>query len=51
LMRRVREAVLEDRYPEFLRGYFAKMYGGEKERYPGWAVEALRGVGVDVLQG
>jgi tRNA-guanine family transglycosylase len=51
LMRRVREAVLEDRYPEFLRGYFAKMYGGEKEKYPGWAVEALRGVGVDVLEG
>jgi tRNA-guanine family transglycosylase len=51
LMRRVREAVLEDRYPEFLRGYFAKMYNGEKEKYPGWAVEALRGVGVDVLDG
>lgn len=51
LMRRVREAILEDGYPEFLRGYFGKMYGGEKGRYPGWAVEALRGVGVDLISG
>ena len=49
LMRRVREAILEEGYPEFLRGYFGKMYGGEKGRYPGWAVEALRGVGVDLM--
>ena len=51
LMRRVREAILDDGYPEFLKGYFGKMYGGEKEKYPGWAVEALRGVGVDLMSG
>lgn len=50
LMRRVREAVLEDRFPAFLRGYFGKMYGGDKEKFPAWAVEALRGVGVDLLE-
>jgi len=32
-----------------LKGYFGKMYAGEKERYPSWAVEALQGVGVDLL--
>lgn len=49
LMGRVREAVLRDEFPRFLRGYFGEMYGGVKERYPAWAVEALRGVGVDLM--
>jgi hypothetical protein len=50
LMRRAREAILADEYPAFLRGYFNKMYAGEKERFPKWAVEALAGVGVDLLR-
>lgn len=50
LMRQVREAVLEDRFPAFLKGYFGQMYGGEKDRFPTWAVEALRGVGVDLME-
>lgn len=49
LMKGVREAVLEDRFPRFLRRYFGEMYGGDKSRYPEWAVEALRGVGVDLM--
>ncbi|KAM0718381.1 hypothetical protein Q7P37_005451 [Cladosporium fusiforme] len=49
MMGRVREAIVRDRYPEFLRGYFARMYGGDKKRYPVWAVEALKGVGVDLM--
>ncbi|PVI05529.1 queuine tRNA-ribosyltransferase [Periconia macrospinosa] len=49
LMRRVREAILADRYPEFLREFFRRLYAGDKERYPGWAVGALKGVGVDLL--
>lgn len=48
-MRQVREAVLEDRYPQFLKDFFNKLYSGKKEKYPEWAVEALRGVGVDLL--
>lgn len=50
LMGRIREAVVQDRYPEFLRGYFDKMYGGEKQKIPSWAVEALKGVGVDLME-
>jgi queuine/archaeosine tRNA-ribosyltransferase len=50
LMRRAREAILVDEYPAFLKGYFDKMYAGEKEKFPSWAVEALLGVGVNLLQ-
>lgn len=44
-----RQAILEDRYPEFLREFFSNLYKGDKLKYPKWAVEALRGVGVDLL--
>jgi tRNA-guanine transglycosylase len=50
LMRRVREAIIEDRYPAFLKEFFSDYYGADRNRYPDWAVEALRGVGVDLLE-
>lgn len=50
LMRQIREAILEDRYPQFLKDFFSKLYSGEKEKYPAWAVDALKGVGVDLLR-
>ncbi|RYO76022.1 hypothetical protein DL766_007697 [Monosporascus sp. MC13-8B] len=49
LMRRVREAVVTDEYPAFLRRFFADLYPDSRADYPAWAVEALRGVGVDLL--
>ena len=49
LMGRAREAIVDERYPEFLREYFFKLYAGEKEKYPLWAVVALRGVGVNLM--
>lgn len=48
LMRQVREAILEDRYPSFLKDFFAALYD-DKRKYPQWAVNALQGVGVDLL--
>ncbi|KAJ4288439.1 hypothetical protein N0V90_011674 [Kalmusia sp. IMI 367209] len=48
LMRLAREAILEDRYPAFLRDFFGKLYD-DKSKYPAWAVTALKGVGVDLL--
>ena len=49
LMRLVREAILEDRYPQFLKEFFGKLYKYNKEKYPKWAVNALNGVNVDLL--
>ncbi|KAI5776330.1 tRNA-guanine(15) transglycosylase-like protein [Geopyxis carbonaria] len=49
LMAQARAAVVADAYPRFLRETFAGWYGGDKGRFPTWAVEALRGVGVDLL--
>ncbi|KAM0796083.1 queuine tRNA-ribosyltransferase [Usnea florida] len=49
LMGKVRAAIIEDRYPDFLRAYFSKAYGGDMTRVPRWAVTALREVGVDLL--
>merc|ERR1711990_657546 len=46
LMRSVREAVVEDRYPDFIRTFMKDMYGDDD--YPRWAVDALREVGVDL---
>ena len=49
LMGKVRAAIVEDRYPDFLQAYFGKAYGGDMARVPTWAVTALREVGVDLL--
>jgi tRNA-guanine family transglycosylase len=51
LMRLIREAILQDRYPHFLKHFFATLYRGNKDKYPAWAVTALRGVGVDLHSG
>ena len=48
LMGSARQAILEDRYPAFLREFFTKLYR-EPLKFPEWAVNALRGVGVDLL--
>ncbi|KAI0999333.1 Queuine tRNA-ribosyltransferase catalytic subunit [Podosphaera aphanis] len=49
LMRSARQAIIEDRYPKFLKQFFADKYAADKSRYPEWAVDALRSVGVDLM--
>jgi queuine tRNA-ribosyltransferase len=49
LMGSIRTAIMEDRYPAFLKAYFSKRYGGDLSNIPGWAVSALRTVNVDFL--
>lgn len=49
LMSKVRQAILNDRYPAFLKEFFSQLYNGDKSKYPEWAVGALKGVGVDLL--
>ena len=46
LMRRARNAILEGRYPEFVRGFFAKYFADKG--VPEWAVDALKGVGIEI---
>lgn len=48
-MGRAREAIIEGRFPEYLRFFFARYFGDEG--YPQWCVNALRSVGVDLLEG
>ena len=48
LMAKVRTAIIEDRYPEFLQNFFRLYYGAERAKSPAWAVEALRMVDVDL---
>ncbi|KAF2774574.1 Queuine tRNA-ribosyltransferase [Teratosphaeria nubilosa] len=49
MVRLARQAIIDQRFPAFLRGYFSKLYAGEKAKYPGWAVQALQEVGVDLI--
>jgi len=49
LMKEARDAIIADEYPAFLRRFFANLYPNSKADYPQWAVDALRGVGVDLL--
>ncbi|KAF8608606.1 Queuine tRNA-ribosyltransferase [Ceratobasidium sp. AG-I] len=50
LMGRARDAILENRFPEYLKDFFFA-YFGERGSYPRWCVDALRSVGVDLLDG
>jgi tRNA-guanine family transglycosylase len=49
LMREARTAIVEDRYPKFVRGWFWRRFGAG-EQIPSWAVDALRSAGVDLLK-
>lgn len=49
LMREAREAIIADRYPAFVKQFFANLYP-DRSNYPAWAVDALKGVGVDLLE-
>ncbi|KAJ5143003.1 tRNA-ribosyltransferase [Penicillium bovifimosum] len=49
LMGKIRQAIIDDQYPAFLRKFFSDIYGGDRSKFPAWAVGALRGVGVDLL--
>ena len=49
LMGRARDAILEDTFPNYLKTFFAEYFGNKG--YPEWCVNALRCVGVDLLEG
>ena len=49
LMREVRQSIIEDRFPAYIRDFFAGLYE-DKTEYPSWAVNSLQKVGVDLTQ-
>lgn len=44
-----RDAILRDEFPGYLKNFFRTYYGAMG--YPRWVVDALRSVGVDLLEG
>lgn len=48
LMSQIRQAIIGDGYPAFVKGFFGKLYD-DKQKYPRWAVEALGGAGINLL--
>src|ERR1700733_11437301 len=49
LVGQTRDAILNGTFPNYLRSFFAGYFGDVG--YPEWAVNALRSVGVDLLDG
>ena len=48
-MGRAREAIINGTFPDYLRSFFNQYFGDAG--YPEWCVNALRTVGVDLLEG
>jgi queuine tRNA-ribosyltransferase len=44
-----RNAIMSGRFPDYLRSFFDNYFGDMG--YPQWCVNALRSVGVDMLEG
>ncbi|KAJ2918523.1 hypothetical protein MD484_g1853, partial [Candolleomyces efflorescens] len=49
VMGRAREAIINGTFPDYLRSFFNQYFGDAG--YPEWCVNALRTVGVDLLEG
>jgi len=49
LMRQIRESIIAQRFPDFIREFFGNLYEDTKD-YPTWAVDALRRVNVDLMK-
>ena len=44
-----RDAIMGGTFPTYLKTFFKEYFGGQG--YPEWCVNALRSVGVDLLEG
>jgi len=49
IMGMARTAIMAGTFPDYLRKFFARYFGNVG--YPEWCVNALRSVGVDLLEG
>jgi len=48
LMKEIRQAIVDNRYPEFVASFFAKLYP-KKDDIPQWVTNALGKVDIDLL--
>jgi queuine tRNA-ribosyltransferase len=48
-MGQTRDAIIDGTFPDYLRSFFMSYFGDVG--YPEWTVNALRSVGVDLLEG
>ena len=46
LMRSMRQSIIEQRFPDFVRQFMKKMYTEQNQTIPDWAREALESVGI-----
>jgi queuine tRNA-ribosyltransferase catalytic subunit len=44
LMKTARQAIIDDRFEQFVRDFFARYYGSKQ--VPAWAIDALDTVGI-----
>ena len=51
LMADARKAICSDTFPTYVRDFFSRYFGGPNDAYPRWCVDALRSVGIDLLEG
>ncbi|KAF8326671.1 tRNA-guanine transglycosylase [Cantharellus anzutake] len=51
LMAGARKAIYSDTFPNFIRSFFSRYFGGPDDGYPKWCVDALKSVGIDLLEG
>jgi len=49
LMRRMRDAILADQFPAFVRDFFGRLYP-DRASYPTWAVDALKRVNLNIME-
>lgn len=56
MMGGARDAIMEDRFPSFVRNFFDSYFGTTDKNgepvatYPRWCVDALRSVGIDLME-
>lgn len=48
-MRNIRKAIIEDRFPSFVKQAFHDLFGGF-DKYPKWAINALNSINIDLTQ-
>ncbi|KAI8073876.1 tRNA-guanine(15) transglycosylase-like protein [Gongronella butleri] len=50
LMNGMRQAIINDTFPAHVKTFFHNYFGGNKQKYPEWAVAALKSVNIDLLE-